>query len=192
MIRRAVLAGLLALAPAVSLAAPGKVLVRFDTTRGPFLLAIDQRRAPITATNFLRYVDEGRFVGTAFYRASRSGQGRGLIQAGTRNAASRNLPPIAHEPTSRTGLRHVTGTISMSREKPGSATGDFFITIGTMPNYDARGKDPGFAAFGQVVNGMATIVRILNAPTTAQSGYEGMRHQMITAPIIITGTRRVE
>lgn len=195
MIRRAVLAALLGLALAPAGAAPAPrpaiVRVRLDTTVGSMTLALDRRHAPVTTDNFLHYVDEKRLIGTAFYRASRAGQGRGLIQGGTRNAANRTLPPIAHEPTSRTGLRHVTGTISMSREKPGSATGDFFITVGSMPGYDAHGKDPGFAAFGQVVAGMATVRRILNAPTTKHSGYEGMRDQMITAPIIITGARRV-
>lgn len=193
MIRRTALAALLglALAPATAAPAPGKVLVRLDTTVGPITLALDRRHAPITTENFLRYIDEKRLIGTAFYRASRAGKDRGLIQGGTRNAANRTLPPIAHEPTSRTGLRHVTGTISMSREKPGSATGDFFITVGDMPIYDAHGKNLGFAAFGQVVAGMPTVRRILNAPTTRHSGYEGMRDQMITAPIIITGTRRI-
>ncbi|HEX8446411.1 MAG TPA: peptidylprolyl isomerase [Sphingomonas sp.] len=196
MIRRALLLALAALAVApgatAGTATAGKVLVRLDTTVGSITLALDRRHAPITTANFLRYIDEKRLVGTAFYRASRVGRGdRGLIQGGTRNGFPRVLPPIAHEPTSRTGLRHVTGTISMSREKPGSATGDFFITIGAMPTYDAHGKDPGYAAFGQVVAGMPTVRRILAAPTTKHSGYEGMRNQMITNPIRITGTARV-
>ncbi|WP_076072551.1 peptidylprolyl isomerase [Sphingomonas montana] len=197
MIRRTLLAGGVAallgatLAPAKAPPGPAKVRVRIDTTVGSMIVALDRAHAPITTGNFLKYVDEKRFIGTAFYRASRAGKDRGLIQGGTRNAANRTLPPIAHEPTSRTGLRHVTGTISMSREKPGSATGDFFITVGAMPGYDAKGKNLGFAAFGQVVAGMTTVRRILNAPTTKFSGYEGMRNQMITAPIIITGTTRV-
>lgn len=195
MIRRAALLGLLAcaLAPAAALPPPakGKVRVLLETTLGPITLDLDRRHAPITTNNFLQYIDEKRFIGTGFYRASRVGKDRGLIQGGTRNASNRTLPPIAHEPTSRTGLRHVTGTISMSREKPGSATGDFFITIGATPSYDAHSKDPGYAAFGQVVAGMPTVRRILAAPTTKDSGYEGMRHQMITNPVRITGARRL-
>jgi peptidyl-prolyl cis-trans isomerase A (cyclophilin A) len=195
MIRRAALLALLAVALAPAAALPpvprGQVRILIETELGPITLDLDQRHAPITTANFLRYIDEKRFVGTAFYRASNVGKNHGLIQGGTRNGFPRVLPPIAHEPTSRTGLRHVDGTISMSREKPGSATGDFFITVGATPNYDAHGKDPGYAAFGHVVAGMPTVRRILAAPTTKDSGYEGMRHQMITKPVRITGTKRV-
>ena len=67
--------------------------------------------------NFLRYVDQRRFDGTVFYRAMRlpwGDQPNGLIQAGTRGDPRRELPPIAHEPTSQTGVLHKAGAISMA------------------------------------------------------------------------------
>ena len=77
------------------------------------------RRSP--TANFLAYVDQHRFDGTFFYRAARHPRRRtrGFIQGGIRRNYRRMLPPIAHEPTSRTGLRHVDGTISMARAEPG-------------------------------------------------------------------------
>ena len=111
------------------------------TDAGTIVLALDRRRAPVTTANFLAYVDQHRFDGTIFYRAARTrgAPQRGFIQGGIRHAYARMLPPIAHEPTSQTGLRHVDGTISMARTAPGSATGDFFIIVGPMPSMDAGG-----------------------------------------------------
>lgn len=55
----------------------------------------------------------------------------------------RLLPPIRHEPTTLTGIRHVDGTISMARNAPGTATGDFFITLRPMTYMDADPAAPG-------------------------------------------------
>ncbi|HYN45858.1 MAG TPA: peptidylprolyl isomerase, partial [Allosphingosinicella sp.] len=109
---------------------------------------------------------------------------------GIRRIATRALPRIAHEPTSETGLRHVDGTISMTRMEPGTAMGDFFITIGAIPSMDARSGEPGFAAFGRVVEGMDVVRRILAAPTVANAGRGAMRGQMIEAPVRIVSARR--
>jgi peptidyl-prolyl cis-trans isomerase A (cyclophilin A) len=168
------------------------VRVRLETEAGPILLALDAKRAPVTTANFLAYVDRKRFDGTSFYRAARTpgGKGGGLIQGGINRNYRRMLPPIAHEPTGMTGLRHVTGTISMARAKPGSAAGEFFITVSAMPRMDAHGGEPGFAAFGRVTEGMDVVRRILAAPTIANAGRGAMRGQMIAAPVKIVSARR--
>ena len=99
------------------------------TSLGTIVVAVETERAPVTAANFLRYVDAKRFDGTTFYRAMKLGKDGeyGLIQGGVRGDPKRALPPIAHEPTSKTGLTHDEGAISMARTTPGTATGDFFI-----------------------------------------------------------------
>ena len=110
-------------APALAQDAPppaGAVRVVLETSAGTILVETDPR-APITAANFLSYVDEGRFNGTDFYRGMELGGGTGVVQGGTANAPDRILPPIAHEPTSQTGLRHVDGALSMARFDPGTA-----------------------------------------------------------------------
>jgi peptidyl-prolyl cis-trans isomerase A (cyclophilin A) len=176
-------------------AAPVADLVRvtLTTDTGPIVLELDGRRAPLTTANFLAYVDQHRFDGTTFYRAARTpgAAGRGFVQGGIRRNYRLMLAPVAHEPTSATGLRHVDGTISMARTDPGTAMGNFFITVGAMPQMDAHGSDLGFAAFGHVIEGMDNVRRILAAPTLANAGSGAMRGQMITAPVRIVSARRV-
>ena len=182
-------------APAPSAPLPDVVRIRLDTEAGPILLALDAKRAPVTAANFVRYVDQHRFDGTYFYRAARTkgAAGRGFVQGGIRHSAKRAFPPIAHEPSTKTGLRHVDGTVSMARAAPVGAMGDFFIIVGgAMPAMDAKGEAPGFAAFGRVEEGMDVVRRILAAPTIANAGRGPMRGQMIETPVRIVSARRAE
>lgn len=173
---------------------PATVRVTLTTSEGPIVIAVETERAPITAANFLRYVDGKRLDGIYFYRASKVAPGFGFIQGGVRNDPKKLLPPIAHEPTTKTGLTHADGTISMARNAPGSATMDFFITLGAIPSMDADPKLPGdnqgFAAFGRVVEGMEIVRRILDAQTSPTEGEGVMRGQMLASPIRIVTARR--
>ena len=179
---------------------PDIVRVRLETEAGPIVVALDHKRAPVTTANFVRYVDEGRFDGTSFYRAAvtrgRDGRilaDRGFIQGGIRRDYKRMLAPIAHEPTSLTGLRHEPGTISMAKSESGAgAMGDFFITVSAQPAMDADGADQGFAAFGRVEEGMEVVRRIHSAETVANAGRGAMRGQMLAQPVKIVGAKRVE
>ena len=180
---------------------PETVLVVLETTMGDITAAIETERAPITAANFLRYVDEGRFDGIVFYRAMPLDWGEqpnGLIQAGTQHDPERVLPPIAHEPTSATGVTHVRGALSMARNAPGTATGDFSIMLQEQPGMDAdpTSEDPelraGYAAFGRVVEGMDVVEAIHAAPTDPDKGEGWMKGQMLADPVEIVEARRVE
>jgi peptidyl-prolyl cis-trans isomerase A (cyclophilin A) len=174
---------------------PDLVRVRLDTEAGPIVLALDARHAPVTAANFVRYVDAHRFDGTFFYRAARTkgAKERGFVQGGIRHSARKALAPIAHEPTSKTGLKHVDGTVSMARAAPVGTMGDFFIIVGgAMPAMDAHGGEPGFAAFGRVEQGMDVVRAILAAPTVANAGRGPMRGQMLEKPVRIVAARRLE
>ena len=179
---------------------PETVLVVLETTMGDITAAIETERAPITAANFLRYVDEGRFDGTVFYRAMPlewGEQPNGLIQAGTQHDPKRVLPPIAHEPTSETGVTHVRGALSMARNAPGTATGDFSIMLQEQPGMDAdpTSDDPelraGYAAFGHVVDGMDVVEAIHAAPTDPDKGEGWLKGQMLADPVEIVEARRV-
>lgn len=181
---------------------PDTVRVRLETEAGNIVLALDGRRAPITTANFLAYVDQHRFDGVTFYRASRTPRspGRGFIQGGIRRQMGLAIGPIEHEPTSRTGLRHLDGTISMARLAPGSAMGDFFIVAGPMPSMDAGHRRPssgnddteGYAAFGRVVEGMDVVRRILAGETIANAGVGAMRGQMLERPVRIVRAVRAD
>ncbi len=154
------------------------VTVVIETTAGTITAEIDQARAPISAANFLRYVDQKMYDGGRFHRAVRlDNQVRQdvkieVVQAGRdpeRAKTEKGFGPIALERTSATGLRHVDGTLSMARSGPDTATSDFFICVGDQPSLDfggARNADgQGFAAFGRVVAGM-DVVRHIQAGAT--------------------------
>ena len=176
-------------------------LVLIETTMGDITVSIETERAPITAANFLRYVDEDRFDGTHFYRAMHLDWGEppnGLLQGGTQMDPDRVLDPIAHEPTSQTGLSHTNGALSMARYDPGTATGDFSIMIKDQTGLDAdpTSSDPnlqlGFAVFGYVVDGMDVVQAIHALPPDPEKGEGWMKGQLLAEPVEIVDMRRVE
>ena len=184
-----------AAAPSAPAPVPDTARVRIETELGAIVVELDGRRAPLSTGNFLAYADQGRFDGTSFYRAARTrgSERRGFIQGGIRRAPRRLLPPIAHEPTSATGLRHGEGAISMAKAEGGAgAMGDFFITTAAMPSMDARAGEPGYAVFGRVVEGMDVVRRILAAETAEGAGRGAMRGQMLAAPVTIRSARRID
>lgn len=180
--------------PAASPAPADLVQVTLTTDRGPITLALDRGHAPVTTANFLKYVDQKRLDGTVFYRVVKVQAGYGLVQGGTRNDPKRTLPPIAHEPTSTTGLGHTDGAIAMARAAPGTASGDFFIVVGGFPSMDAHPDQPGdnlgFAVFGHVVQGMELVRGLLDAPTSPTAGGADMKGQMLATPVKILSARR--
>lgn len=173
------------------------VMVNMVTSEGAILIELEKERAPVTTNNFLRYVDAKRFDNTTFYRGVNvPGMPElGLVQGGVKFDPRKMFPAIAHEPTSKTGVLHTDGTISMGRNAPGTAAGDFFITIGRMDymNADpaAAGDNAGYAAFGHVVEGMDVVKKILAAPRSPTLGEGVMKGQMIAAPVKIITVRRV-
>ena len=171
---------------------PVRVVV--ETEMGAFELEVDIARAPVTAANFLRYVDGGFYDGGTFFRTVHADNQpddsvRIAVVQGGRNAEmeAESFPSIPLERTSETGLRHEDGTISMARGGPDTATQSFFICIGDQPSLDFGGmRNPdgqGFAAFGRVVAGM-DVVRAIH-----QSPYEA---QQLTPPVRIVRAYRKE
>ncbi len=153
--------------------------VEMKTPYGNILIEIYEDKAPITAGNFLRYVDEGRFKDAVFYRVVTPDNQPDndikieVIQGGLfEDDHTDALPPIRHETTKETGIKHLDGTISMARNEPGSASSEFFICIGDQPELDFGGKrnadGQGFAAFGRVVKGMDVVRKIQGLPEKDQ------------------------
>lgn len=170
------------------------VPIAIDTSAGRIVVALDRLHAPVTTANFLHYVDAHRFDGQSFYRAMHVGDG-GLIQGGVTSDARKLFSPIAHEPTSSTGLHNVAGTISMANAGPGTARSDFFILLSSQPSLDAGGPggdDNGFAAFGQVTQGMDVVKKIFESPISATKGDGVMKGQMLDPEIRIIKVTRVE
>jgi peptidyl-prolyl cis-trans isomerase A (cyclophilin A) len=174
--------------------APATVRVLLHTSAGDILVALETQRAPITAGNFLHYVDTHRLDGQEFYRAMHTAPDAGLIQGGVRDGRLL-FPPIAHEPTSQTGLSHDDGALSAPRLAVGTARNDFTIMVGPQHYLDAgpgsAGDGLGYAVFGHVVQGMDVVHRILNAPTSPTEGEGVMRGQMLFPRVRIITARRV-
>ena len=162
------------------------VKVALDTSAGRIVLALDRAHAPITTANFLKYVDAGRFNGESFYRAMKFGENGGLIQAGITSDARKLYPAIEHEPVSKTGIKHVAGTVSMAAFSPGTAMADFFILTSDAPSFDAS-----FAAFGHVVEGMDVVKANQAAPTSPTKGEGVMKGQMLDPVVKITNASRI-
>lgn len=188
-------AGLLLASPLRAQAAAPKPRVTIQTDRGLIIVELEADRAPVTAANFLRYVDAHKYDGGTFYRASRKrgAPGSGSIQGGPA-PRFRHFAPIAHESTRTTGLKHRTGTISMARNAPGTATSDFFICASPAPFLDAHpgapGDNQGFAAFGTVIQGLDVVRKILALPTTGTALTPGMKGEMLNPPVVILSMKR--
>ena len=170
---------------------------RLTTTLGDIDVELAVDRAPITANNFLAYVDQKRLDGSTFYRAMKlvADPLDGLIQGGLQGNPAKMLPPIAHEPTTKTGLSHKDGTISLARYAPGTATCDFFICVGDVTSLDAdpsqSGDNLGFAAFGHVIAGLDVVKKILTSPVSPTKGQDSMKGQMLDPEIAVLTARRI-
>jgi peptidyl-prolyl cis-trans isomerase A (cyclophilin A) len=189
--RRFAIALLLALALS-AVEAADKPLVVIKTDKGDIAVEVDPARAPVTAANFLRYVDAKLYDGSTFHRTvTLANQPDNAVRIEVIQGGilpdDRSFPPIAHETTAVTGLKHLDGTISMARDKPGTATSSFFFCINDQPELDYGGKrnpdGQGFAAFGHVVKGMDVVRAIHSLPA------EG---QQLTPPVKIISVRRTD
>lgn len=153
--------------------------VTIQTSEGDIVVEVDTIRAPVTGSNFLRYVDGGFYHGGRFHRTVHLDNQPNdavkieVIQGGIARVEGEGFPPIPLERTSVTGLRHLDGVVSMARGGPDTATSDIFICIGDQPGLDFGGdRNPdgqGFAAFGRVLRGMDVVRRIQAAPAEGQA-----------------------
>jgi peptidyl-prolyl cis-trans isomerase A (cyclophilin A) len=186
---------LMFLALAVATPAGQRALVRvlIQTEKGDIEVELDAGRAPVTTANFLKYVDGKFYDGGRFHRTVRPGNQPDnkikieVIQAAAGpKRAKEEFPPIKLERTSRTGLKHRDGTISMARDGPDTATSEFFLCVGGQAELDFGGRrnpdGQGFAAFGRVVKGQDVVRAIQAAPADGQT---------LTPPIKILKVRRV-
>lgn len=167
--------------------------ISIQTPLGEIAVELETERAPITTSNFLRYVDDKRYDGSTFYRVVRMDNQPDnevkieVIQGGLGMGDNpKKLPPIKQETTKLTGLHHKDGTISMARLAADSAHSEFFICINDQPELDFGGKrnpdGQGFAAFGRVTRGMDVVRKIQQMATDKQA---------LLKPVVIQSIKRV-
>lgn len=163
-----------------------------ETVEGNITIELYPDKAPLTVSNFLKYVDNGNYKNGAFFRVCNPNNEAkrkypiGVIQGGSKVEAD-NFPPIILENTDQTGLKHKNGTLSMARLEPNTATDSFFICIGDQPELDYGGKrnsdGQGFAAFGKVTSGMSVVKKIQNMKDD---------EQFLVDPVLIKNIKRIK
>jgi peptidyl-prolyl cis-trans isomerase A (cyclophilin A) len=169
-------------------------MINMETNLGSIQIELYPDKAPITVANFLQYVDETRYGDLHFYRVVHLGNQPDnevkieVIQGGLEiDKHPMELPPIHHETTKITGIKHEDGTLSMARLEPGTASSEIFICINDQPELNFGGKrnpdGQGFAAFGKVVSGMDIVRQIQSKPE---------KEQMLVKPIKVNSIKRVK
>jgi peptidyl-prolyl cis-trans isomerase A (cyclophilin A) len=181
-----------------SKAEDSQVAVVLTTSLGDIEVVVYPEKAPLSAGDFLNYVDRGLYQGAAFYRVIRPDNDKGspIIEA-IQGGLLTETPPtatIAHESTQQTGIKHLDGTVSLARRDVGSGTAAaFFIIIGDQPSMDFGGSrnadKQGFAAFGRVVKGMEVVRAIQQIRDSSDVG-PFIKGQMLSNPIVIESAKR--
>lgn len=152
-----------------NLAAQKKETCLIKTSLGDITVELYPKNAPITVANFLKYVDAHLYDNTSFFRSvTLNNQPKDAVKIeviqGGEVDSTKVFVAIPLETTTKTGVLHTNGTISMARDTPDSATCSFFICINEQPSLDYGGKrnkdGQGFAAFGKITNGMEVVKKI--------------------------------
>jgi len=161
-------------------------MIRFETTLGSFTIELFDKEAPITAKNFLEYVDAGHFDGTVFHRVIPGF----VIQGGGFTSDMRQKQtsaPIRNEADN--GLKNRRGTLSMARTNdPHSATSQFFVNLVDNAFLDPGRGGAGYAVFGTVVEGMDVVDKIAAVKTGSKAGHQDVP----VTPVEVRSAKRVE
>lgn len=156
--------------------------IQINTNFGNIEAELYFEKAPKTVTAFLSYIDSGFYNNSSFYRVlleestSYGNKNSGVIQGGiwqSNNKKAETIPGIPHESPGQTGLSHTSGTLSLARSAPGTASTEFFICIGDQTAYDSsknlNSDGLGYAAFGKVISGMDVVRKIQDQPANGQN-----------------------
>jgi len=161
-------------------------MIRFETNLGSFDIELNDQEAPLSAANFLAYVDAGFFDGTLFHRVIPGF----MIQGGGMSAGLEQKPtraPIANE--AKNGLKNLRGTLSMARTNDiNSATSQFFVNLVDNAFLDHSPGNYGYAVFGRVVAGMDTVDKIAQVRTGRSRGHSDVPVE----EVVVTSARRID
>jgi len=156
-------------------------LVKVSTSMGDFVIELLPDRAPLTCTNFLRYVKEGFYTNTLIHRVVANF----VIQGGGHDATSFQLK-TPHESIfneSGDGLQNKRTMVGLARgESPHSGNAQFYINLVDNPDLDPIPTRWGYAVFGRVVQGMDVVERI---GVTATGAFGPFKSDAPLKPVII-------
>ena len=162
--------------------------VKLTTSMGPIVIELDDQKAPVSAANFLKYVDAGHYDGTVFHRVIDGF----MVQGGgfTKDMGQKPVnASIKNE--SANGLKNDNYTLAMARTSVrDSATSQFFINVKQNDFLNYSGESPqgwGYAVFGKVVEGQDVVDKIKKVPTGTTGGHQNVP----TTPVVIEKAERV-
>jgi len=143
-------------------------IVVLDTTSGPIEITVYPDKAPISAADFLRYVDDGLYTNSGFYRTVHAG----------------------NDPREM----GMSGAVAIARLEPGTGSATyFFINVGNNDFLDTGGiRNPdgqGYATFARVTKGM-DVVREIQKMETISDEDPVTPNQTLAEPVIITRAYR--
>lgn len=151
--------------------------IQLKTSKGGIVIRLNSVKAPVTTNNFLRYIDEDFYDDTIFHRVVANF----VIQGGGFDSTMRekeNNPAIVNEALN--GLSNKKGTIAMARTNdPNSATSQFYINMRDNLNLDGRIGVPGYAVFGEVIEGLDVAEEIGQVQTTNRQGHQGVPKDLV-------------
>jgi peptidyl-prolyl cis-trans isomerase A (cyclophilin A) len=161
-------------------AAPAGPVVALETSLGTIRIRLNSEKSPRTVENFLQYVKSGHYNGTVFHRVIPGF----MIQGGGMDASMNEKPtrpPVRNE--AKNGVRNTRGTVAMARTSdPDSATAQFFINVADNAALDFGIRGAGYAVFGDVIEGMDVVDRIVAVPTTTRAPHANVPVTPVTLP----------
>jgi peptidyl-prolyl cis-trans isomerase A (cyclophilin A) len=133
--------------------APASFRVRFETTRGPFVVAVTRAWAPLGADRFYNLVRAGFYDDAGFFRVVPGFVVQFGLNRDPRANAAWYSANIQDDPVKQT---NAPGRVTFASAGPGTRTTQLFINLGSNGRLDTMG----FAPFGEVVSGMEAVKAI--------------------------------
>jgi peptidyl-prolyl cis-trans isomerase B (cyclophilin B) len=162
-------------------------VVIMDTSMGTIEIELNEDKAPLTVTNFLKYVDSGFYDKTIFHRVI---DGFMIQGGGYLEGMKEKKTEAAIKNEAANGLSNDTGTIAMARTSdPHSATAQFFINVNdnhSLNHTSATSQGYGYAVFGKVTTGMHVVNRIKSVKTGTLAGFQNVPMD----PVVIKSVKR--
>ena len=157
--------------------------VSLTTSKGNITLELDPAAAPLTARNFLNYVNNGFYPNVIFHRAIAGS----LVQAGgyITGPVVKPATAAAIKLESNNGLKNLRGTIGAARTTdPDSATSQWYLNVGDNAGFDyVDDTNPGYAVFGKVLTGLDAMDAI-STVETRQHAATGLTNLPVTDVLI--------
>ncbi len=151
---------------------------------GSIKITLENKKAPKTVANFLKYVKKGHYNGTIFHRVIDNFmvQGGGFTPKYTKKPTMASIKNEADN-----GLKNTRGTVAMARTpNPHSAQAQFFVNVKDNGFLNHSGKSPqgwGYCVFGKVTAGMQLVDKIKKLATGAAGPFG---KDVPTKPVMIT------